>query len=227
MKKLLLILLLLFTFGASAFANAVVVINDVPSTVVRNQIIAGMASSHGNYVLQEQTENILKFAETKDVNNLLFMGFAKDEVTYTITPNGKNTVVSINENVMIYQRNGMLYSSQVPKNQEYLKRLLGELKAYYNGCYRFGFNLTEKHKDGYKMVIIPNSACDKAGLKTDDVLLSFNSTLTKKIPKKNIQSYEFVDMFNGNPATLVILRDGTKHTYTVTPQFYEPQYKPE
>lgn len=226
-KKIFLILIMLLLLCTSAFANAVIMINDVPAKVVRNQIIVGMAASQGQYVLEDQTENILKFVLTKDVNNLLFMGFAKDTVTYTITPSGNNTVVSLSENVLIFRSNGALYSSQVPDNEAFLKKLLVDLKSYYNGSYRFGYNLTEKYKDGYKMVVVPGGACDKAGLKTDDVLLSVNGILTKKISKKKIQGTQFVDVFSGAPATFVISRDGVKKTLSITPTFYEPAYKPE
>lgn len=227
MKRVLLIVVMLLLLCSSAFANAVIVINDIPAKVIRNQIIVGMAANQGQYILEDQTENILKFVCTKDVNNLLFMGFTKDTVTYTITPSGKNTVVSLSENVLIYRSNGALYSSQVPNNQAFLNKLLIELKSYYNGSYRFGFDLTEKYKDGYKIKVFPNSACEEAGLKTGDVVLSVNNILTKKIPKKDMNNVYFVDMFNSTPATFVILKDGVKKTLTITPKFFAPLYKPE
>ena len=226
MKKFLLTLLIMLSVCSSAFAAAIM-INDVSPKTVRDQIIIYMATNQGQYALQDQTENMSKFVHTKDVNNLLFIGYANDTVTYTITPSGKNTVVSLSENVLIYRANGALFSSQVPNNGNFLNRLLIELKSYYNGSYRFGFDLVEKYKDGYKIVVFPDGACEKAGLKTDDVLVMVNSTALKKIPKKEMKTTTLVDMFSGNPATFVISRDGVKKTFVITPTFYEPQYKPE
>lgn len=226
MKKLLLTIFAVLSICNSAFAAAIM-INNVPPKTVRDQIIVFMATKQGQYALQDQTENMLKFVQTKDVNNLLFIGYANDTVTYTITPSGKNTVVSLNENVLIYRANGTLFSSQVPNNENLLNRILIELKSYYNGSYRFGYELTEKYKDGYKIVVFPDSACEKAGLKTDDVLLMVNDKLLKKIPKKEMHSIALVDMFSGEPAMFTISRDGVKKTLAITPSFIEPQYKPE
>lgn len=224
MKKFLLAIFISLSICSSAFAAAIM-INNVPAKTVRDQIIIYMATSQGQFALHDQTENMLKFVLTKDVNNLLFIGYANDIVTYTITPSGNNTVVSLSENVLIYRANGTLFSSQVPNNGSFLNRILIELKSYYNGSYRFGYDLTEKYKDGYKIVVFPDGACEKAGLKTGDVLLTINDTLLKKIPKKDIHSAALVDMFSGKPATFVILRDGVKKTFVITPGFIEPQYK--
>ncbi len=225
-KKFLVTLFVMLSVCSSTFAAAIM-INDVPPKTVRDQIIVYMATNQGQYVLQDQTENMLKFVLTKDVNNLMFIGYANDTVTYTITPSGKNTVVSLNENVLIYRANGTLFSSQVPNNGNFLERILIELKSYYNGSYRFGYNLTEKYKDGYKISVVPDGACEKAGLKTGDVLIMLNDIVLKKLPKKEMGSTALVDMFSSKPATFVISRNGVKKTYEITPKFYEPQYKPE
>lgn len=224
MKKIMLSLMCMLVFYCpSVFANAAILIENISPKEVANQIIVGMATVYGEYVLQSQSENLLKFTKRNDV---MFVGSQDDNLTYTITQQGKDTIVTLSETVQLYRENGSLYTTQNPKNDIVLNGVLESFKSVFNGRYMFGFIILEKSNGGYLIQnVVPNSPFDKAGIKNGDILISINGKPTKKVPKKQVAFYPFFDKFSAEPSTFVILSNGKTKTVVVKPEYVEPTYK--
>jgi S1-C subfamily serine protease len=134
----------------------------------------------------------------------------------------------VTETVKVLRNNGTLMSAVTPKDANIIfPMFLNAIKAYFNGHYWFGYDMSKKAEGGYMIdEIYPGMPFDKAGIKIGDIILTINGQEVKNVVEKKIKAVRFTDIFSPDPVNFVIKQNGVEKHYTIVPAFKEADYKP-
>ena len=166
-------------------------------------------------IRNDNTIVLFNIVDTVDKNNK-FMYRDKKDIICELVQKGNNVEMTLSSK---YER---IYADGTNEVEEYdnvkeLKAVLNSVKRVFFDSYVYGIASSREIKDnGVIINVAENSPAAKAGMKTGDCLISING----KSVVDNFEDFnmgQLVDIFSSEPATFVIVQDGTEKTIVVEP----------
>ncbi|WP_278546531.1 PDZ domain-containing protein [Megamonas funiformis] len=219
MKKILVLFMLLMTITANCFASSInQEFENTNIEQVKQGIVKAISIFSAKTNLVEKDDNtivLFNIVDTVDKNNK-FMYRDKKDIICELVQKGNNVEMTLSSK---YER---IYADGTNEVEEYdnvkeLKAVLNSVKRVFFDSYVYGIASSREIKDnGVIINVAENSPTAKAGMKTGDCLISING----KSVVDNFEDFnmgQLVDIFSSEPATFVIVQDGTEKTIVVEP----------
>lgn len=219
MKKILVLFMLLMVITANCFASSInQEFENTNIEQVKHGIVKAISIFSAKTNLVEKDDNtivLFNVVDTVDKNNK-FMYRDKKDIICELVQKGNNVEMTLSSK---YER---IYADGTNEIEEYdnvkeLKAVLNSVKRVFFDSYVYGIASSREIKDnGVIINVAENSPAVKAGMKTGDCLISING----KSVVDNFEDFnmgQLVDIFSSEPATFVIVQDGTEKTIVVEP----------
>lgn len=226
MKKLILTLILVFSFTMKCFAVENIQIDNVDKKTVMDYIVTLLTESEQNFMLDSVSEYGISLIGSKPLNNMFGSQVAtqQNKINFTAVQKGEDVLLTVNEVATIYHNNGRMEVH--PVNDVMLqKALLTKIKRYFNDYYLFGFTPTNKKKNGGYVLdkIYLGGALKENGINKGDILIAINGR--KVIKNKDLYlSGNMIDNFNPNSVKFLIKQNGVLKEFIVTPKLTRAEY---
>lgn len=225
LKKVLLTIIILFTFLPSCFAISNIVIQNTDKKDVIDRIVKVVSQSGQNYSIESVNEYGVNFIASASINNFLGMqvGTQQNKLSFTTVQDGNNVILTVNEIGTLYYNNGGMQTQ--PINNVLMERAtLISIKQYFNDYYLFGYTPTEKKKDGGFVIgfVDKGSPFDIAGIKAGDIILSIDGVKVRKRKDEYFYGTLF-DKFIQKESIFVIKQNGVEKTFKITPVLYKAE----
>ena len=149
MKKLILTIILVFSFTVKCFAIANIQIDNVDKKTVIDYIIGTVSRGNQNFVLDSVTEYGVNFIASQSLNNAFGSQVAtqQSKINFTTVQQGNNVLLTVNEVATIYHNNGRMEVHPI-NNVLMQKQILSMIKRYFNDYYLYGYTPSDKKEDG-------------------------------------------------------------------------------
>lgn len=225
MKKIILTIIMLFTFLPSCLAVSNITINNVDKKDVIDHIIKVISRSGQNYSIESVNEYGVNFIASTTRNNILGLPVAtqQNKLSFTTVQNNSDVILTVNEVGTLYYNNGNMQVQ--PINNIVMERAtLIFIKQYFNDYYLYGYTTTTKKKDGGFVIgsVDKGSPFDIAGIKAGDVIISINGIKVRKNKDEYIYGL-LVDKFIPKQNTFVISRDKTSKEFKIVPALHKAE----
>ena len=210
MKKILVLFMLLMAITANCFASSInQEFENTNIEQVKHGIVKAISIFSAKTNLVEKDDNtivLFNVVDTVDKNNK-FMYRDKKDIICELVQKGNNVEMTLSSK---YER---IYADGTNEIEEYdnvkeLKAVLNSVKRVFFDSYVYGIASSREIKDnGVIINVAENSPAAKASINGKSVVDNF----------EDFNMGQLVDIFSSEPATFVIVQDGTEKTIVVEP----------
>lgn len=217
MKKIFIILGLLFCFIQPVFSASTIIKNYTPeelkTTLMKVYIKNGANIKNANeyQLIADEKGSFL----TNAFMGTSFNRYVTIRTTYNFVKDGYNTIMNVNMEQVVNPNSA--FENAMPFNDKMLQPIVDLIEKALNGYYGYGFNYKKKGK--YLIIL----AVDKntPDLNINDKIYKINNTLVKKMSKSQIKN-----KLNANDddseITFNLLRNKQEKEVKLKSRFIEP-----